>query len=260
MPWPSSVQSTLALAGAVVCGLYVWTQLLRSSSRTRRPAAACAGTIEPHEVSEVSSKVKKFEAVAELVQCSMSFRIVCEAVADDAVAGPGQKIVHFVRHGEGVHNVAQREWRSAASWDGMSEPYTLVTDPQGRYIDAELTPRGKQQAAALQARTALLHPQLLVVSPMRRATQTALIAFEHHVARGNLPVLANELCHETAGKHTCDKRLSKTALSASFPNVNYDAVRWRMIGNTSRAYQADTCIVGLAKLTVWLRISQSLHA
>mmetsp|Transcript_12715 Transcript_12715/g.34800 ORF Transcript_12715/g.34800 Transcript_12715/m.34800 type:complete len:150 (+) Transcript_12715:1-450(+) len=59
---------------------------------------------------------------------------------------------------------------------------------------------------------------------MRRATQTALIAFEHHVARGNLPVLANELCHETAGKHTCDKRLSKTALSASFPNVNYDAV------------------------------------
>ena len=43
------------------------------------------------------------------------------------------------RHGEGAHNVAQREWRAAGK---ASEPYTVQNDPTGRYVDAELTPAG----------------------------------------------------------------------------------------------------------------------
>merc|ERR1712217_946504 len=62
--------------------------------------------------------------------------------------------------------------------------------------------------------------QLLVVSPLRRATQTALIAFATAVDSG-LPVVAHELCHEHAGKHTCDKRRSVTELSQEFPKVDY---------------------------------------
>mgnify|MGYP001479920181 CR=1 FL=1 len=45
-----------------------------------------------------------------------------------------------------------------------------------------------------------------------------------HVRRGELPVLANELCHERAGRHTCDKRLSKAALAAAFPAVSYELI------------------------------------
>jgi hypothetical protein len=40
---------------------------------------------------------------------------------------------------------------------------------------------GEQQARDLQARTATVDPQVLIVSPMRRAMQTGLLAFEPHV-------------------------------------------------------------------------------
>ena len=121
--------------------------------------------------------------------------------------------------GEGFHNVAQREWRANPEWDGKSEPYTLDNDAEYRYIDAELNDKGRGQAIDLQQQTALLQPQLLVVSPMRRATQTGLLAFAPHIERKELPVLAHELCHERAGKHTCDNRLGKTRLAELYPTV-----------------------------------------
>jgi hypothetical protein len=39
-----------------------------------------------------------------------------------------------------------------------------------------------------------------------------------------MPVVALEAAHEIAGKHTCDKRLSKTALRAAFPLVDFGLV------------------------------------
>ena len=59
------------------------------------------------------------------------------------------------------------------------------------------------------------------MSPMRRATQTGLLAFEVHVHERQLPVMANEGCHETGGKHTCDKRLGRGELQRAFPAVDY---------------------------------------
>ncbi|CAE8611033.1 unnamed protein product [Polarella glacialis] len=58
---------------------------------------------------------------------------------------------------------------------------------------------------------------------MRRATQTAIIGFADAISAG-VPVLAQELCHEIAGKHTCDLRLSKQKLAVEFPAVNYGEV------------------------------------
>ena len=72
-----------------------------------------------------------------------------------------------------------------------------------------------------QARTQLLSPPLLIVSPLRRATQTGLLAFAPQVAAGKLPVLAHEGCHERGGRHTCDKRLSKSSLTRAHPAVSY---------------------------------------
>lgn len=34
-----------------------------------------------------------------------------------------------------------------------------------------------------------------------------------------------ELCHERAGRHTCDRRLAKAELSAKFPAVDYAAIK-----------------------------------
>jgi len=257
MPLHGSATATAVIASTVVCGLLAYRHYYsRSFARS-----GYEGRIAAHELGEVTDKVKQFLAVAASVRATLSVRISCEEVADDAVPGPGQKIVHFIRHGEGAHNVAQRKcantpaigpraaspscmgpaarsglpshtpplrvfarWRQSPSYDGLSEPYTLDMDPSGRYTDAELTPLGVQQAVACRQRTAGLRPQLLVVSPLRRATQTGLISFERHIARDGLRVLANELCHETAGRHTCDRRLSRTDLAAAFPRVDYSEV------------------------------------
>eukprot|EP00439_Symbiodinium_sp_Y106_P041976 s1860_g5.t1 len=96
-----------------------------------------------------------------------------------------------------------------------------VADPDGKFEDPLLTPKGEGQAKDLQPRAAPLAPELLVVSPMRRAMQTGLTAFERHVAEGRLPVLAHELCHERAGLHTCDRRLPKAKLAELFPTVDF---------------------------------------
>ena len=87
-----------------------------------------------------------------------------------------------------------------------------------------LTERGEQQAKDLRERTATVVPQLMVVSPMRRATQTGLIAFEKIVQQG-MPVLALEACHEIGGKHTCDQRLPRSELAKLYPAVNYSLVK-----------------------------------
>lgn len=121
----------------------------------------------------------------------------------------------FVRHGEAHHNVAQREWHEAGK---PGEPYTLDTDPEFKLLDPTLTELGHSQARALQERAAALGAEVVFASPMRRATQTALIGFEK--AEG-LPKVAHELLHECGGKHTCDKRRSIRDLSAEFPQLDY---------------------------------------
>jgi len=97
------------------------------------------------------------------------------------------------------------------------------TDPNGKYMDALLTSYGEEQAESLQERTKFLDPEVLVVSPLRRATQTGVIAFADHVRRG-LKVSAMELCHEVAGKHTCDRRKCRSDLAQEFPEVDYSLV------------------------------------
>mmetsp|Transcript_97242 Transcript_97242/g.208603 ORF Transcript_97242/g.208603 Transcript_97242/m.208603 type:complete len:314 (+) Transcript_97242:30-971(+) len=201
-------------------------------------AAAVGNGVASHEKSEAAASVAVLRGLIDEVAAGLAVEVRCRLVADDArlpeeaTAGVTTKIVHFIRHGEGYHNVAQREWRGSPDWDGKSEPYTIDNDPAPhRYLDPELTATGIEQAVALRPRAADVMKAspplgLLVVSPMRRATQTGLLAFEEHISggAGGLAVLANELCHETAGRHTCDKRLGKSALAAAFPPVDYSAI------------------------------------
>jgi hypothetical protein len=72
----------------------------------------------------------------------------------------GTHTPHITRH----HNVAQKEWRHRPGYAWPSEPYTLENDPEWKYKDALLTSKGEGQAEALQARTAALQPEVLVVS------------------------------------------------------------------------------------------------
>jgi len=141
--------------------------------------------------------------------------------SDDVEAGCKKKIVKkisFVRHGEGEHNAASCHWKAAGN---VGEPYTVNTDPHFLLEDPGLTEKGKAQARELQTRASELKAELIVVSPMRRAVQTALIScekLEHQT------FVANEDAHEIGGAHTCDRRRTLTELSFEFPNVDYTCI------------------------------------
>ena len=106
---------------------------------------------EAHQQAEVDSSLQILRGLAPALRRGRS-TIKAQLVADDADVPAGAMKVHFIRHGEGVHNVAQREWRSRPEYDGRSEPYTLDNDPSGKYTDALLTSAGEAQARALQVR------------------------------------------------------------------------------------------------------------
>ncbi|KAL3892790.1 MAG: hypothetical protein SGPRY_014783, partial [Prymnesium sp.] len=179
--------------------------------------------IEKHQESEVSVLQSSLRSLAPQINAAMPRAVLCALAPDDSgVLPPQTKRVHFIRHGEGDHNVIQREWRASASWDGVSEPYTIDNDPSFTYLDPGLTPKGKSQAEALQPRASRLSTELLVTSPMRRAMQTALIAFSS--ASCSPAVIATDLCHEVGGKHTCDKRRAISELRAEFPGVDYSEI------------------------------------
>lgn len=92
---------------------------------------------------------------------------------------------------------------------------------------------------ALQEKAATLDPSLIVVSPMLRSTQTAVIGFRHLVqqqgsgggaekddaaacAKKMPRWVAVESCRETIGVHMCDKRRNVDDIKADFPFIG----RW----------------------------------
>eukprot|EP01052_Picozoa_sp_SAG31_P001282 SAG31_NODE_43_length_31224_cov_10.112578_9_plen_335_part_00 len=115
------------------------------------------------------------------------------------------KRVHFIRHGQAKHNAASLlpgaicDCRQPGGSKGAC-PYN-----QDAVLDAALTEAGTQQAAALQAMTEKVGVELIVVSPLRRAVQTALLAF-HHPDGFRCSMVAVEACREKSGMHLCDRR------------------------------------------------------
>jgi DTW domain-containing protein YfiP/broad specificity phosphatase PhoE len=89
-------------------------------------------------------------------------------------------------------------------------------------LDPLLNEKGRSEAVAARAITANLSPQLIVCSPLRRTTQTALLAFDHAIQTQNIPVLAHEACREGfSSGNIYDMRLPRASTMAEFPNVDY---------------------------------------
>ena len=116
-------------------------------------------------------------------------RVVGDAVLS-SVLQPKEKIIHFVRHAQGHHNVAgEMDYSNYQSEE---------------YFDAKLTPKGEQQCQHLSSSSRTLAADLLIVSPMTRTLQTASFSFPNLV--GNCPWLAMEHIREASGFHPCDRR------------------------------------------------------
>lgn len=128
------------------------------------------------------------------------------------------KVLYFVRHAEGVHNAAEKEF-GTVKWEAE-----LAKSDE--YLDADLTPFGVQDASnkgppALAAERAKGMPRVerVVVSPLSRAIQTAEIFFGYDPPP--LPFVGMELCREIMGVNTCDKRVGISALVRKFPHVDF---------------------------------------
>ena len=125
--------------------------------------ATLTANVQPHEAKDVRRDMARLQRVGKKVRPTLPWRVVATRADDAAPIPEGAKKVHLIRHGQGRHNVAQAEWREAQR-DG--EPYTLSTDPDFEYGDAELTALGERQARDLRPRADALVPELMVTSPM----------------------------------------------------------------------------------------------
>ena len=159
---------------------------------SRRKAAALADAVEAPNLKDlVPARLPKLQA----------FR----------PASGNYKIIHCVRHAQGVHNVA-----------GELEGEAGYLRPENR--DAMLTPRGHEQCRDLseRAKAVTANAQLLVVSPMHRTAQTALHSFPFLV--GAIKWIANEDLREQSGLHPCDHRSDISALAGTYSFIDFSQI------------------------------------
>lgn len=105
-----------------------------------------------------------------------------------------------IRHGESTFNAAHR---------------ATGVDPNHR--DARLTPRGEAQAREARKGLRDIPFELVVVSPLTRAIQTAALAFEGHPSQ---PRFLVEVLHRECQESSCDVGRAASELAADFPHLD----------------------------------------
>ena len=171
-----------------------------------------------------------------------------------APAANHQKVVHFMRHGEGLHNV---RFCLESSSEDTSSPRPggeeavvgalgLSSSLRTRSLrDAALTTRGRSEAQAVQERARAAAVELVVVSPLTRALETATLAFDHCYNNDlTVPFIAHELIRCSRGDE-CDRRLALARLRGQHPRIDFDGLAAandgapRVAGVTAAAAECD---------------------
>lgn len=160
------------------------------------------------------------EAIAEME----TRRVLVKAYSLDDPNAPMSgdiKTVHFVRHGQGFHNlmadIAKKEGREWVNFSKSEDnPYFM-----SEILDAPLTEKGRQQALLLQPTVQMMkdQPELIAFSPNCRALQTGMLVFES--LAGKVPFVAHEMIREENGVHLCDKRRPKSRQQHEFPKIDF---------------------------------------
>lgn len=128
------------------------------------------------------------------------------------------KTLYFIRHAEGEHNVARRNFGRQAYLEE-------------KYYDAPLTEEGRRQAKearenALKASIKrnefhLDNVELVVVSPLRRTIQSATILFEDYYKD---KFTAMEGIRERYGVHPVDRRPDISDMRKEYANVDFSNI------------------------------------
>eukprot|EP00403_Amphidinium_massartii_P030103 CAMPEP_0178397526 /NCGR_PEP_ID=MMETSP0689_2-20121128/14293_1 /TAXON_ID=160604 /ORGANISM="Amphidinium massartii, Strain CS-259" /LENGTH=262 /DNA_ID=CAMNT_0020018241 /DNA_START=136 /DNA_END=921 /DNA_ORIENTATION=- len=125
------------------------------------------------------------------------------------------KLVYFVRHGQGEHNVGME------SQDLSAEEAFL--ELACKHHDARLTALGVRQAEAvgqLFSGGMLPPPEVVITSTQTRALATAVGAFGHL----GVPMVASDTWRERCGVWLCEHRRSCFTLRKEFPQVDFSQV------------------------------------
>jgi broad specificity phosphatase PhoE len=104
---------------------------------------------------------------------------------------------------------SQRHW-AKQSGDGTTT-----------WLDAELTPKGEQQATSIASiwgvEDGVPPPQTIYTSPLRRCLRTTQFAFAPCISDGTNPVVKEKL-RERLGVHTCDR----SWIAAAYPSFTIE--------------------------------------
>ena len=159
----------------------------------------------------------------------------------------------FVRHAEGQHN------------KDYNEKPNYMADRLGEtsyYWDARLTPDGEEQsrtlAMKLQWRQQQQLIELVAVSPLSRAIQTASIGLPAIDGWPRPPFVATSLARERVWTHQCDRRRPRAALEADFPHVDFGEIAegedemWKVKEDVPHQLNSTACRERGLKLLDWL--------
>ena len=132
-----------------------------------------------------------------------------------------KKLVHFQRHGQGYHNLIYVMMAERGS--PVEDIYD--TDPKknpfvrSELVDSPLTSLGREQCIAKRELAQKLNPELIIVSPLHRAVQTAQLTFADFL--GGVRFVAHDLCREELGLLVCNKRRPLSETIREFPLVDF---------------------------------------
>ena len=131
-----------------------------------------------------------------------------------------RKILHFIRHAEGTHNV-EKDYKNPANRDA---PLTNLGIQQCRqFASQKLGNNGNIDFTK--------DLQCIITSPMRRAIQTAYYCFEDVLfppptnvkESPTIPMVASEEWRETVN-YLCDQRQETSSLQGQFPYVDFSNI------------------------------------
>ncbi|KAI0386764.1 phosphoglycerate mutase-like protein [Hypomontagnella monticulosa] len=149
------------------------------------------------------------------------------------------KLVYVIRHGEGFHNVKEKQVGRHQWEDKWAR---LDGDGEMSWADAKLTDTGVEQAKALdifwQGRIeSIAPPQQHYTSPLTRCLQTTSYAYKSFTAWTGQPLrpIIREGLRERMGVHTCDRRSTRTWIKSKYPTFHVG----REVTETDQLWKPD---------------------
>jgi len=138
-------------------------------------------------------------------------------------------VVFFIRHGQGLHNLGEIE--SKLNKCNRLDRHTgnCAGIPE-HLFDPDLSKLGMEQTRALKKITSSLElqPELVLVSPMRRAIKTAINGFSHLISEegtSKVPFIATINAREKSGRNMWDKRKPLSLMKEEFPLVDFSTLK-----------------------------------